>query len=493
MKSSTVENHLKDIFSQSVIYGFGSLIPRFLGFFLIPIYTRVLTPADYGILAIANVTSSVLINIYQLGQNGPLRRFYYDFRSDTKRKKYIGTIWIFEFLAALAFSLILTFFGKPLFGLIFKDVPFYPYLLIVVWIAFFSTFDFFPNVLLRMEKKTLFYSLLSISRFLVDTILIIFFVVILRKGVLGSLNATLIGGILFFAFYIYWIRNKMKFAFLREKLKESLQFGLPLVPHSISAWALTFIDRVMLERMTNLTQVGLYSIGYNMGFIISIVVNSINLAWSPFFIETVKKEGKKAPKIFSPLITYYFIFTCLVALALSVFSRDIVIIMTQPKYFEAYKIIPIIAFSYLFQGMYFMAISGLFQEKKTGKIASATTLTAVFNILLNFALIPRYGMLGAAWATLVSYFIFFFVAYILSLKIYPINFEWIKLTKVFVLSIILVIVGLYINTFSLSLWITIIIKIVLIVVYLVGINLLGLVRVKQVMNFLGSYKSQSIK
>jgi len=468
-----VNKHLKAIFSQSVIYGFGSLIPKFVGFLLIPIYTRVLSPNDYGILALASVTGGILSAIYDLGQKGSISRFYHEY-SGVERSKFFGTIWVFKLIFGLLLAVVLTIFGKPLFSIIFVDVPFYPFILIAVWASFFASFSIFPNTILRMEKNAIYFSALSISRFLVSTLLILYFLLVLQRGALGSLQASLIASVIFFTLYLFWLKGRVKMVFITEKLKIALRFGLPLIPHALAAWALTFIDRIMIERMIDLSQVGIYAIGYNAGFMVSLVVGAINLSWTPFFLETVKKQKEKAKIIFPPVITYYFMFITFVALGLALFSKEAVILLTTPQFFEAHKIIPVIAFGYLFQGMYFIASSGLFQQKKTALIATTTTLMAILNIGLNLILIPIYGISGAAWATAISFFVFFIVIYALSQRVFPLKYEWKKITFIFILSVAIYMISTHIPSVSLAL--NLIYKGLLLVSFVAILRLAGLLK-----------------
>lgn len=481
------------VFSHSVIYGLSNILSKSIAFVLIPIYTRFLSTSEFGILSIATVISTLLMNIYQFGQAGALQKFFYDFKKEDT-KKLIGTILIFELIVVIILAVVFSIFGPILFGLFLPGINFHPIILIVVWSAAFSTFAFFPQVLLRVEKKPISYSVLLISRFLLTNILIIFLVVFLKKGVIGALLGILISAAVFFVIYIY---HALKRSILRidvSKLKLTLLFGLPLIPHAMSGWILTFIDRFMIERISGLSQVGIYSLGYNLGLAMSIIVTSINLAWVPFFFETAKKRGEKAPKIFSKIIIYYTLVIITIALILSVFSKEIVVIFSTPAYYSASVVMPIIVVTYAVQGFYFIAVNALFLKSKTTFIAITTTVIAVTNILLNLYLIPKFGILGAAWATLLSFLFFYLVIYKLAQKYYYIHYFWDRMLKIIFVAIFVYIISTFIHTENIMM--SGLYKAVILLIFPLTLYLTGFFAKKEIqflLNFIRDYKYRNAK
>ena len=426
---------IKRIGKNSLGFSVGTILTQAIGFFLIPIYTRCLTPDDYGILALTAVLGSILAILYPLGINTALGRMYYDYYHDKKElKEYVGTITLSVLGISFTATLLLSVFGESFFALFIKDVAFNPYILLVLWTTFFGILFSFPLVLYQVRERSFTYSLLNVLKFIISVSLVIYFVVFLKEGALGSLKGGFFSAIIFFVIAGFLLRKDLVFKIKIRKLKESLHFGLPLLPHMLAGWILTLMDRVFLNHYTTLAVVGIYSLGYQFGSVMSLITTSINYAWAPFFMSTAKERGEEAETIFSRLTTYYMIAILFISLAISLFARDIIILMTTPKYYDSHRIIPIIVGTYLLNGMYYMIVNQIFYTKKTKYLPIATFGSAVLNILFNYLWIPRYGMMGAAWATLVSFAFTFFFTFIISHKVYPIKYEYSRICKVFVIA-----------------------------------------------------------
>jgi len=457
-------DEIKRLSKNSIGFSLGKILPKAIGFFLIPVYTRFLTPEDYGILEIANVTLAILTIIYLSGQIGSLQRFYYDYYKDKRKfQSYMGTIIGYVLGFSLVVTIILNILGKPVISQIFHKIPFYPYLFIIIWTAFFKLLFPFPQRLLQVREKSFSYSFLSVTQFLVSLGFIIYFVVVKKQGALGSIKGNFIATVIFFIISCFLLRNDFRFSLDSSKLKESLSFGLPLVPHALAGWILTFVDRIFLTHFTSLEEVGLYSLGYKFGMILSIIVTSINFAWMPFFISTAKERPDIAKGIFRRITTFYIAFILLLGLGVSIFAREIIVIMATPKFFDSHRVIPIIVFTYVFQGLYYMVVNQIFFTKKTRFLPIATVGAAIINVGFNLLFIPRWGMMGAAWATLISFVFMFVFTWFISKRVYPIDYEYGRIIELFAITGALFTISLFLPDYSFG--IMVLIKSGLIILY----------------------------
>ncbi len=426
---------IKRIARHSTGFGIGMFIPVVLQFFLLPVYTRYLSPGDYGILSVATVINTLLNFIYLLGQEGVLIRLYYDYNEKPAAlKELVGTITIFVVIISLAVSVVLSLFGGLIFPLFVKGVDFNPYILLAVWIAFLQSPIYILRRLYQVREKSSLYSLLAVSMFLVMTALIIYFVVFQREGALGSLKGQLLGTLLFFCLAWFLLRKDFSFKVNFSQLKEACRFGLPLVLHDLANWALAYVNRLLLAGLSTIAIVGIYSIGYNLAAVMASFLGSINLIWAPFLFSTIKERGQEAKTVFSRLTTYYMMFILFLALVLSVFARDLIVLMTTPEFFAAYEIIPIIVAAYIFTGIYFMSANQILYTKQTKYIPAVTVTSAGLNILLNFLWIPRLGMFGAAWATLAAYAFQSVFTFVLAQWLYPLRYEYFRIGKLFLIT-----------------------------------------------------------
>jgi O-antigen/teichoic acid export membrane protein len=309
---------------------------------------------------------------------------------------------------------------------------------------------------------------LTLLTAIVGTCLNIYFVVILRKGALGSLQAGVITAILLYLSYLILMLKEIIFTFRWEFVFRGLLFGLPLLPHDLGGWILNLSDRILMQRLASKEELGLYALGCNLSLALGLVTLAINNAWAPFFLSVAEK--KEGPPIISKLMTYYLFFICFIALGMSVFSKEITYIMAASDYREAHKVIPLIVLSYIFQGMYFMATNCLFLKEKTKYLPFITFSAAATNFVLNLLWIPRYGMMGAAGATVIAFVLYFLITFFVSKRFYVLSYEKERVTKIFLAAIILYLISTAIRTKSLAYSLSL--KTVLLFGYFLGLFLL---------------------
>jgi O-antigen/teichoic acid export membrane protein len=414
---------LKLIVSQSSVYGIGNILIQGLNFLLIPIFTRFLSTSDYGILSIISTYSSILAIILKLGLDAALTRHHYDFIDDDNlRKRYYGTIWLFLTSTAFIITLLINWNGVRLFAIIFREIPYDPYGRLATWLAFAGTAATIPLILFRVREKPLYYISISIINFVLSTSLVVFFVAIFHRGASGSIQGQLIAECILFIPLTYITLRNVKLNFNWDQLKSSLAFGLPLIPHQLSGWALNMSDRVLLERFVSLDQLGIYDLGYKFGMILDIILQSFNFGWSPLFFRMASTE-KNAPDTIGKLITYYAFGVYLLGLGVSLLSSDVIRIISKPSYFPAGQVVSVVVLGFIMHGFYFMSVNQLFFAKQTKWLPVYSGLSAGLNILLNLVMIPRFGIMAAAWNTVIGYALLFILVYRESKKVFYVPLE----------------------------------------------------------------------
>lgn len=417
------------ILKNSLVYGLGTFLINATGFLLIPFYTRFLTPNDYGIVSTLGIIVIIFTTFYLLGQDSAVARFFFDYKDEKNRRRYFSTIWFFSIGFSLLLSILLTFFGRPIFERIFREINFYPFGVIVIWTCFFSLFEALPLAIFRSEEKALRFSMVTYFSFLVRIGLLIYFIAFLKRGALGKLQAELLWAALFSIFFIILMQRYINFRFSFKDLNSSLKFGLPLVPHDLSLWSLNLADRLFLQYLISFRAVGIYALGYNLSLIINFVSTSIGKAWTPHFFGSAHQKETKDD--YAKMSTYYMAIVVLVGLGLAVLSRELIVILSTPNYYEAAKIVPIAVLGYIFHSFYKVTARILHYVKKTRFIGYSTFSAAILNTILNYILIKRHGIMGAAWATLISFAFLSLVSFIYSRAFYQVRFEKTRLFKIF--------------------------------------------------------------
>jgi O-antigen/teichoic acid export membrane protein len=413
---------LTGLFKNTLLYGMQDILEKVVAFCLIPVYTAFLTPDEYGIISVMTLVISVLSIIYISGQHGSALRYYYQYKEYPDRQRaMLGSIFTYLLLFPLLVSLVLLVWGGDLFHALFQDIAFFPYGALSVVTAYFLVVPQLQLTVWMASESPRQHVVFSAGRLVLSTSLILIFVAGFRWGAFGKLLGAVIGNGVFWAVAAVFLLKHAGLKISGQELKRSLSYGLPLVPHLLAGLILTMSDRYMLEYMVGLAEVGIYSLGYNLGSIMLFLSGAFDKAWFPFYFSAVDDEEKKAllPKI----ATYFVAFSLFVTLIISLFAREIVALMASPAYQAAYRVIPVVALGVFFNCIYLIPVKAFFYYKKTKYIPVLTGVAAVANIGLNLWLIPIYGMMGAAWATVASYFLMFVLVLHYSQKLFYINYE----------------------------------------------------------------------
>ncbi len=446
-KFSLLFRHLFRLSKHSLVYGLGVAASQLIGFFLLPLYTRYLTPSDYGVLEIFGATQAILGIIFVMGLSSALFMAYFSHDDEEGRKGVISTISIFLTATSLCLVLVLMGVASNLSSLLFDSTQYTFYFRVIFLTLFFDTLVLVPMGVFRARNESKKFIIFSLVRFLASAGLNIYFVVGLHKGVLGILEGNLVASLLIFSLLVPQMLRKIGFKFSRDDLKEMLSFGLPLMAGGFGAWILTLSDRYFLQFLSTPTELGLYSIGYKFGMIVNaLIVGPFELAWAPFFWSIAKE--KNAKEVYSSILTYFFLVSMFVALALSVLSKEVLVVMTTPSFYGAYKVIPLIALSYVFYGCLYVLAVGYSLAKKTKYAPLIIGTGATANLGLNYLLIPDYGMVGAAVATVISYLLLPIGAFLVSRRYYPIKYEWSRVGKIFIAAALVYIGSLFITNDS---------------------------------------------
>lgn len=420
------------------IYSIGNAALRSVSFLLIPVYTRYLSVENYGLLDICIVTIQILIIFTGLGMPQSLIRFY----NESKIKNEIGTIYStslsLNLMGCTAIILIILVSNQSLSKLIFKS-DYISLLFIVGMVSIARSLTHLSLSFYRARNRAVQYAIFA---FIIMVGLIIFniiFVVLLRKGIFGILYSNLIiyglSAVLLGFFVLRRYKPKISFS-LPKKL---ISYGTPLI-FSMSGWFVMHMSsRYFLAYYFGLEEVGVYGLGYRIVTILQIViVMPFQLAYGPFIFSN-EHNPELRDKI-SRIFTYLLVLLFLSTWGMAVLSRVIIRIIAPPEYYQASNVILAILPSIVALGVYYWAGNLLHLERKTKIIGFIVVGSALINLVLNYALIPRFGWLGAAFATNVSFFLCMFLNLYFGLKYRRVDFEKVRLRRlVFSFSFLIVV------------------------------------------------------
>lgn len=414
----------KKIYKNSFFYMVASLLPAAVNFLVLPIFTRYLSPKDYGILALIQSFIAFMPLVLSLQIHRSIGRFYFDYEGK-EQKILISTIGATLLFFSCLGLVILFLFSNQLLLFVFPNVATSIFLLFKLSLiaVFFNTLsEYFKTLLITREKAKLF-MMVSICLFWVGLAINIVEVVVLKRGVYGIVEGSLILSVLSFISFIFFNRHYLTLKLNFEMLKGPFKYSLPIIPHALAGIIFMYSDRIILEKYVFLSAIGLYSLADRIAMPFKMMANQISLAFQPHFFKTAKKDKHEALNQARNLSKkVVFVISFLVAL-FAVFSVEIVYYIFDKRFFNAWIMIPILASSYVFRSLYCFGSYGLFFEKRTVRVAMITVTAAVINIVINLVFIPRYGVIVAVFSTLIAYSVTYLMAMVMSMKSFYVKLD----------------------------------------------------------------------
>lgn len=439
-----MSRHFKNLFNHSIIYGFGEISGRVAGFLLMPIYIRYFSPDKYGQLQILVIGALILDIFLNLGLRTAFFKYYFDAEDEKSKSSIINTTYYFILIFSIFLCGSLILLSAPLATALFGDPAYSQYLIFAILTSFFNALAIIPMALFRAKKQSVHFSIFSFSKLIMNLGLKIYFVVSLTKGILGVMQAGMIAAAVSSIFLIFFIYKYLNLSFSWKLLGPLLSFGIPIIPTHLTSWLLSLSDRYLLKMFASYYEVGIYSMGHKIGSIVNIaLVVPFGIAWFPFMFSISKNDDAK--EVYSRVLTYFFLIGCLMSIGLSIFARDIIHFLATPEYYQGAIVVPFIAFSFVFFGLYRIGSVGINITKKTYYFPICTGISAAFNIVLNIFLIPHFGMIGTATAAIISYFLLFILSFIISQKIYYIEYQYRRLAIIVLITIGITALGMRIE------------------------------------------------
>ena len=404
---------------------------------LTPLYVKFLSPADQGTLVLLLLFGTVAKIMFRLGLDAGFLRVYYEQKSDADKKSFTFTVAAF---AAVA--------GTALFASVFAAAP-----MLAGWLfgegreeharfvrlaaadVYLGTFAFVPLALLRIQDRAGTFATLTAGRNLLNTVLKV--VLLVRGlGVTGVLWSDLAATGAWSLALLPMLARGVRPALRVGPLGAALRFGLPKAPHGLMIQILNLGDRKVLEMFRDLATVGIYDKAYVLGAGVKFALSAFEPAWQPFVYGQVGKPD--AAQTLARIVTYAWAGFVSLGLVVAVFGDELLraLTFTNPAFWAGAPVVPVVVLAYLFHGAFLLTSIGIGISRDTRYYPLITLAAAITSLGANFALIPSFGMLGAAWATALSYAVMAALGSFFSARLYPIPFEAGRLARVSVAGLI---------------------------------------------------------
>lgn len=406
----------RPLLRQAGVYTASNLVSRAIPFLLLPVLTRFLSPADYGIVSMFLFSALILDPFISLGLAGAITVKYYDRATDLPA--YVGTAVVLTIALSLPFALLVFLLRGPLSEI--TQVP-PEWLLLVVPLIVARAVGALPFTLLRVREKALLFGVVQNVHSAGLIAMSLLFVVVLARDWQGRLEAELIA---WFAFAIAGLvalqrSGWLKLVFVRRYARNMAGFGVPLIPHMLGGILIVQTDRLLLTNLVGVAETGLYTVAYQLAVVLELVAVSFNNAYAPWlFRQLTDADGQTRRK----LVRYtYLHFAGMAVLAGAVaFGMPWLAGQLLDRSFAGSgPYVGWFALGFLFSGMYYMVTNYIFYAQQTRWLAAVTITVALINIPLTYFLIKLNGGIGAAQATAISLALGFLLTWAVSQRAYP--------------------------------------------------------------------------
>ena len=447
---------IRELSRNITVYGLGDIAVSIVNFFLLPVYVVFFSAADYGVIALLGGLEVVAKIVVRFGLDGSFMRFFYDCPDEPDRQRLASTIFFFLLALNGALLFVVIAVAPRLASGLLGNRGYTAALRLMILNTFAIGFTFIPFHVLRMERRTVTFSLLTLARSVLTILVRLALVVKLRMGITGLYLADVLVTIAIMAALARWFAPLIRPLFSTRVLRDALAFGLPRIPHAAAQQVIAVGDKFILAMFTTLQNIGIYSMGVTFGLTQKLFLSAFESAWAPFYYATVREPD--AQQVFRAVTTYGVAILALLTSALSAVGRDAAAAMTHgrllapddPRWSDVSIVIGLTALGVFLQGFYLLTSIGLNITKRTQYYPVATITAAITNVILNFGLIPRYGIVGAAWANGAAYAVQAGLGFVLSQRFYPIPYEWGRLARITAAALAAYIVALLLPRFHIA-------------------------------------------
>ena len=427
---------------QTLAYGLSGLIVPVVGIITLPIFARVFTRSEYGVLELGTALLTVALAVTDAGLTAAALRSFYDYTSDAEqeRRSMLLSGFVATTLISLAVAGILIALREDLSRWVFGH-PGEGRLMIVIAVSIpaINTLRYVSEVM-RVRLQAFAYLATTLVAALITTTLGIVGVLALDWRVVGVFFAGLVGNLVAAGYGIGLVRHGLAGRFSWQKLQPMLRYGLPLMPAAFAAWALSLADRIILSRLGSLAQVGQYAIANRLASLLLIGLTAFLFALTPFLLSIYSENPAQEKAARARALTYLTFILTLTGLVLTLFARELIDVLA-PRFDEAYKAVGPLMLGMVGYGIVSLLTTGFSIARKTGRLALLTVAAAAVNIGLNFALIPPWGIVGAALATTIAYGLLAVGYYVAAQRVYHTPYELRKVLTIVVLGSALGVLG----------------------------------------------------
>lgn len=406
----------------TIVFGFSGAVAQAVSLLIAPILTRYLSPAEYGTLALLTVSASIAGIFMGMGFRQAGSRDYYE-ADDKDKPTALSTSFFTMVLIGLLVCIVLSWFSRPLSTFILGNDKYAFTFFLAMVNAYISQLALLPSALLRVKGEVNRAVRTNLVVVLVTVTTSLLLVVGFRRGVHGMVEANLLGTAVNCLLLWSVIRPYLKLEINYDKWKGAARYGIPFVPHTLCSMLMDGVDRYLIKIYVSISEVGIYAIASRLTSPIDLLINAMQQATMPQRYLVYKEPDKLS--VYTDICKYAVGAVVLCGLILSLFGKEIVMLLFPSSYWGSAKLIPLFCLAAFFRTLYYYTgATGVDQVRKTYFYPLFTVSALIVNVIANWFLIRSFGITGAAWASIIGAATLFAVSFGCSQYHFKISYPW---------------------------------------------------------------------
>ena len=426
-------HRLKQLGKDSIIYGIGGALARGISFFLLPVYTRIFTPIDYGTIEMLSVMNSLLAAVLVMGMDSAQSMYFFKNKEEGRETqgRIISSILQWRLFWGTAIVLIATSLTPLLNALFFNGKLGWEYFAIAFFGTLFAQIMTQSAEVMRLLYRPWGYIGITLAQSLLAATLVLTAVLVFDQGILGFFLGTAAASI--GAAALGWFRIREYLTFKRLHMDwwpQLVRFGAPLVPAGLAMYLMNTADRWFIQYYHGEEALGIFAVGAKFALLMAVGVETFRTAWWPIAMDAMHSDD--GPETFRIISQLYMGLGVAAVIILTLLSPWLVRLLTAPAFHSAWPVVGILAWQALFYGFFLIASAGIWKAEKTYLNLYLMGGAAIIGLFLNWALVPTYGGVGAALATVITFFGWVVGSLVISERLWLVSFP----VKLFLIQII---------------------------------------------------------
>ncbi len=412
----------KQLGKESLIYGVSGMLQKFIAVLLVPLYWNVFLPAEVGQQALVVTVITLLSAFAVLGMDNAAATWFWQNEDDADRKMTMATWFWCQLTVSLLLGGLLALLAPQISVLISGDETATPLLRLAAAALPLTVTGTVLTSYFRLRRRAIATLWFAVGSALLLVALNLWFILVLRWGMPGFFLAQIAAGTGTTVAGIWLLRDTIHPRSARmPRLREMLHFALPLMPAALALWVMGLSDRLFIEKFLDTHEVGLYAAGASLATAVAMVTGAFTTAWGPFALSMQRQPD--APALYARALLVYLALGGAMVTAVALFTPEALQILARPDYMGAAPVVGILTLGILANGLATIASTGLALAKKSAPVAVAVFIAAGVSVLLNFALIPLLGKIGAAWASGISWMVYAAWIFLRAQRLHPLPYD----------------------------------------------------------------------